>query len=129
MLPISPSASWRSTTSARSAGSADTSSRCPRRFTLSPPCSPPSPPSALPIALGLARPEVRRPLYSGNTLAVAIIGLALYGRALWSERRPAFLYAGIATLFLAYFGAYDFIKDYQSAFEATVGAAIGYGRT
>ena len=68
--------------------------------------------SALAFALGLARPEVRLPLYSGNTLAAALVGLALYGRALRPERRPAFLYAGFAALFLAYFGAHDFVKDF-----------------
>ncbi len=64
------------------------------------------------MALGLARPDVRLPLFSGNTLLTAILGLVLYGRGLARERRPALLYAGFAALFLAYFGAYDFLKDF-----------------
>ena len=84
--------------------------------------------SALAFALALARPASRLPLLSGNTLATALVGLALYGRALWKERKPAYLYAAFAALFLAYFGTHEFFKDLFSAFEGTIGAALGYGR-
>ena len=84
--------------------------------------------SALAFALALARPSSRLPLLSGNTLATALVGLALYGRALWKERKPAYLYAAFAALFLAYFGTHEFFKDLFSAFEGTIGDALGYGK-
>jgi tetratricopeptide (TPR) repeat protein len=84
--------------------------------------------SALAFALGLTRPEERLSLYSGNTLAVALLGLWLYARALRVERRPAFLYAGFAALFLAYFGIKAFLIDLITPIEGAVGQALGYGR-
>ena len=84
--------------------------------------------SALAFALGLARPPIRLPLYSGNTLAAAVVGLFLYSRALWRDRRPAFLYAAFAALFLAYFGAHAFIKDFLAPVEGAIGQSLGYGR-
>ena len=84
--------------------------------------------SALAFALALARPASRLPLLSGNTLATALVGLALYGRALWKERKPAYLYAAFAALFLAYFGTHEFFKDLFSAFEGTIGARSGMAR-
>ena len=82
--------------------------------------------SALAFALALARPAGRHALFSGNTLAVALLGLGLYSRALWRERRPAFLYAAFAALFLAYFGTHAFIKDFLAPVEGTIGRALGY---
>ncbi|MEJ7638518.1 MAG: hypothetical protein WKF75_11230 [Singulisphaera sp.] len=80
-------------------------------------------------AFALARaPTSRLPLLSGNTLATAFVGLALYGRALWKERKPAYLYAAFAALFLVYFGTQEFFKDLFSAFEGTIGGALGYGK-
>ena len=82
--------------------------------------------SALAFALALARPAGRIPLYSGNTLATALLGLLLYGRGLRQERRPVFLYAAFAALFLAYFGTHTFIKDLIAPVEGAVGRALGY---
>ncbi len=82
--------------------------------------------SALAFALGLSRPPTRLPLYSGNTLVAALLGLGMYGRALWKERRPAFLYAAFAALFLAYFGMHEFIKDVYSPVEGRIGRMLGY---
>ncbi len=82
--------------------------------------------SALAFALGMARPEVNDAIYSGNTLATALVGLALYARALMKERRPAYLYAGFAALFLAYFGTHTFIKEHLLPVESRVGHFLGY---
>ncbi len=82
--------------------------------------------SALAFALAMARPEGRIPLYSGNTLTTAVLGLFLYCRSLWRERRPVFLYAAFAALFLAYFGTNTFIKDLITPMEGAVGRALGY---
>ncbi len=84
--------------------------------------------SALAFALGMARPEASSALIVGNTLATATVGLALYGRALWSERRPAFLYAGFAALFLANFAAIDLASDFLATLEGRIGQSLGYGR-
>ena len=83
--------------------------------------------SALAFALALTRPAASGALYSGNTMATAVVGLALYGRALARERKPAFLYAAFAALFLAYFGSRDFIKDLLASFEGSIGSMLGYG--
>ena len=84
--------------------------------------------SALAFALALARPMSHLPLFSGNTLATALVGLALYGRSLWKERKPAYLYAAFAAFCLVYFGSKEFFKDLFSAFEGSIGGALGYGR-
>ena len=84
--------------------------------------------SALAFALALAKPFGVNPLYSGNTVAAAMVGLALYARALARERKPAYLYAAFAALFLAYFGVHAFIKDLLVAVEGSIGHFLGYGR-
>jgi tetratricopeptide (TPR) repeat protein len=84
--------------------------------------------SALAFALGLARPRGFDPLYSGNTVAAAVLGLVLYGRALSRERKPAYLYASFAALLMAYFGSHLFIKDLLHAVEGSIAHTLGYGR-
>src|SRR5262249_22270472 len=46
--------------------------------------------SALAFALALARPPGPSPLYSGNTLATAVLGLALYAAMLRESRQPSY---------------------------------------
>ncbi len=49
--------------------------------------------SALAFALALTSPrDIPSALYSGNTLAVALLGLALYSASLRATRLPAYLY-------------------------------------
>jgi tetratricopeptide (TPR) repeat protein len=82
--------------------------------------------SAVAFAMALARPPGPSALFSGNTLATALIGLYLYVRCLCLERRPAYLYAGFAALFLAYFGASDLLGGLTATIEAAVSRALGY---
>ena len=84
--------------------------------------------SALAFALALARPPVASALLSGNTLATACLGLALYAGLLRSTRRPAYLYCGFAALFLAYFGVMPFLKDLIQSAESVASRALGYDR-
>ena len=84
--------------------------------------------SALAFALALARPPGVSALFSGNTLAVAVLGLALYATSLRATRLPAYLYAGFAALFLAYFGAFYFAKDLVHSVEEAARRAMGYDR-
>jgi len=67
--------------------------------------------AGLAFALALARPPETSALFSGNTLAVAVLGLLLFGGSLRAERQPAYLYLGCAAFFLSYFGAYHFVRD------------------
>ena len=67
--------------------------------------------AGLAFALALARPPETSALFSGNTLAVAVLGLLLFGGSLRAERQPAYLYLGFAAFFLSYFGAYHFVRD------------------
>ncbi len=67
--------------------------------------------SGLAFALALARPPGPSPLYSGNTLATALLGLALYAGSLRAYRQPAYLYFSFGALFLAYVGSVYFLVD------------------
>src|SRR5262249_55427300 len=80
----------------------------------------------LAFALALARPPAPSPLYSGNTLATALIGLALFAGCLRATRRPVYLYLAFAALFVSYFGAGYFISDLMRALEDTARRALGY---
>ncbi len=82
--------------------------------------------SALGFALALAKPSTYQALYSGNTLITALVGLGIYGRTLRLERKPVYLYVSFAALFVAYFGAYDFVRDLMSNVEAAASTALGY---
>ncbi len=67
--------------------------------------------SGLAMALALARPPGLAPLYSGNTLAASLLGLALYAALLRSRRGPPYLYFGFGALVAAYFNTHDFARD------------------
>ena len=84
--------------------------------------------SALGMVLALARPPGLSPLFSGNTLAAALIGLGLYAALLRSERKPAYLYFGFGALVVSYFGAFYFAKDLMHAVEEAVRRAAGYDK-
>jgi len=83
--------------------------------------------SALALSLALARPPGSA-LYSGNTLAAAVIGLGLYATLLRRERLPAYLYFAFGSLFLAYFGTFHFVKDLMQSVERAAQQALGYDR-
>ena len=84
--------------------------------------------SGLAFALALARPPGLSALYSGNLLAVAVMGLALYAALLIVKRHPAYLYLGFGALFLAYFGAFYFVVDLIRTVEHVVSSALGYNK-
>ena len=83
--------------------------------------------SGLAMALALARPPGSA-LYSGNTLAAALMGLAVYATLLWKARQPAYLYFAFGALFVAYFGVFYFAKDLMQSVERAVAEAAGYDR-
>ena len=63
------------------------------------------------FALALARPPEMSALFSGNLLAVAVLGLLLFGGSLRAERLPAYVYLFFAACFVSYFAAYHFVRD------------------
>ena len=81
--------------------------------------------AGLAMAMALARPQELSPLYSGNTLATAVLGLLLFVALLWTERHPAHLYVAFGTLIVAYFGAFYFVHDLVHAMEEVVRQAVG----
>ena len=82
--------------------------------------------SALAFALALARPPVPSLLYSGNTVAVAILGLALYAASLRNERHPAFLYMAVGAVVAGRLGAHYFVADRLHAIEEAVRQLLRY---
>ena len=78
--------------------------------------------SALAFALGLARPRGPDTLFSGNTLAAAVLGLVLYGRARLRETGspPTSTPPRSPPCLLAYFSAHLFIKDLLQTVEGTL---------
>jgi hypothetical protein len=82
--------------------------------------------AALAFALALSRPPEPSPLFSGNTLATALLGLALFATSLRRTRQPVYLYLSFGALFLAYFGAGYFIGDLSMALEDAARRALGY---
>ena len=78
------------------------------------------------FALALARPQIPSALYSGNTLATALMGLALFATSLRVYRHPSYLYCAFAALFVAYFGVGYFIGDLMREIEVAASRALGY---
>ena len=80
------------------------------------------------FALALAPPPGRSILYTGNTLATALLGLGLFIKCLHRERLPAYLYAAFGACVLCYFGSFDFLRDLISSIETSAAAALGYNK-
>jgi hypothetical protein len=80
--------------------------------------------SGLGFALALARPEGA--VYSGSTLAAALMGLGLYSVRLRRERHPSYIYFAFGALFVAYFGAFYFTRDLIASVEHAARQALGY---
>ena len=80
------------------------------------------------FALALAHPPGRSILYTGNTLATALLGLCLFVKCLHRERLPAYLYAAFGACVLCYFGSYDFLRDLISSIETSAAAVLGYNK-
>ncbi len=84
--------------------------------------------SGLGFTFALARPPEPSTLFSGNTLAAALVGLAIYAVLLSKERVPAYLYFAFGALFVANFGVYFFVHDLTHAFAEAVKTVVGYRR-
>jgi tetratricopeptide (TPR) repeat protein len=82
--------------------------------------------SGLAFALVLAGNAAPRALYSGNSLAVALLGLILYAASLRDDRHPAFLYMAVAAIVAGRWGAHYFLADRLHAIEETVRQLLGY---
>jgi len=82
--------------------------------------------SGLAFALVLARPPIASPVYSGNTLAVSLLGLGLYAGSLKLERHPAFLYMAVGAIVAGRLGAHYFLAERLHALEDTVRRLLGY---
>jgi tetratricopeptide (TPR) repeat protein len=82
--------------------------------------------SGLAFAVALARPPVPSALASGNIVAVALLGMALYVASLRAQRLPVFLYLALASLAIGRLGAHYFIADRLHAIEEAVRLALGY---
>src|SRR5262249_4892624 len=82
--------------------------------------------SALAFALALTRPPGLSPVDSGNTLAVALMGLGLYASLLSREREPAYLYLTFGALVLAFFSLASvyYVVDLVHAVEEALRQAL-----
>ena len=81
--------------------------------------------SGLAFALVLASPPVASPVYSGNTLAVSLLGLGLYAASLRLDRHPAFLYMAVGAIVAGRLGAHYFLADRLHAIEEAVRQIAG----
>ncbi|HZW33100.1 MAG TPA: hypothetical protein VFF52_20455, partial [Isosphaeraceae bacterium] len=82
--------------------------------------------SALAFALALAAPPASSPLFSGNTLAVGLLGFALYAASLCQTRHPAFLYLAIGSLVAARIGAQYFLAERLRMLIDLLRRVLGY---
>ena len=82
--------------------------------------------SGLAFAVALAQHSVETALASGNIVAVAILGLALYVESLRSLRNPAFFYLALGALAVGRIGAQYFLAERLHAIEEAVRLALGY---
>jgi tetratricopeptide (TPR) repeat protein len=67
--------------------------------------------SGLAFALALSSPPIHSAFFSGNTVAVSLLGFALYAVSLRQKRQPVFLYLTIGALVAARVGAHYFLAD------------------
>ena len=82
--------------------------------------------SGLAFALALARPPVSSSLFSGNLIAVAVLGLGLYATSLRNLRHPAFLYLSAGALVVAGLGIRFFVAGRLHFIEEVVRTALHY---
>ena len=82
--------------------------------------------SGLAFALALARPPFASSLYSGNLIAVAVLGLGLYATSLRNLRHPAFLYLSAGALAVAGLGIRFFVAGRLHLVEEIVRTALHY---
>ena len=82
--------------------------------------------SGLAFALALARPPFASSLYSGNLIAVAVLGLGLYATSLRNLRHPAFLYLSAGALAVAGLGIRFFVAGRLHLIEEIVRTALHY---
>ncbi len=82
--------------------------------------------SGLAFALVLAGNAVPSALGSGNSLAVAVLGLILYATSLRDDRHPAFLYMALGAVVAGRYGAHYFLADRLHAIEESVRQLLGY---
>jgi len=82
--------------------------------------------SGLAFALILSGTLAASALNSGNSLAVAILGLALYASSLRDDRHPAFLYLAVGAVVAGRLGAHYFLAERLHAIEEAVRQLLGY---
>jgi tetratricopeptide (TPR) repeat protein len=82
--------------------------------------------AGLAFALALAHKPIGSALLSGNTLATAVLGFALFAGLLWSDRQPAYMYLSFGAMVVAYFGAYYFLRDLMEQVMVWAGHVLGY---
>ncbi len=82
--------------------------------------------SGLAFALALSSPPIHSAFFSGNTLAVSLLGFALYAVSLSKKRQPVFLYLAIGALVAARIGAHYFLADRIQIIIDAIRVALGY---
>ena len=82
--------------------------------------------SGLAFALDFSQPPTSSAVFSANTLAVSILGLALYASSLTIERHPAFLYMAIGAIVAGRVGAQYFLAERLHAIEEAVRRLLRY---
>ena len=82
--------------------------------------------SLLAFGLMLASPPVTSAVFSGNTLAVAVLGFCLYAASLRMERHPAYLYLAFGAIVAGRLAAHYFLAGRLHAIEEAVRQLLGY---
>jgi tetratricopeptide (TPR) repeat protein len=82
--------------------------------------------SGVAFALALARPLVPSHLFSGNLIAVAVLGCGLYAASLRNLRHPAFLYLSAGALVVAGLGIRFFVAGRLHLIEEFIRTALHY---
>ncbi len=82
--------------------------------------------SGLAFALSLASPPIHSAVFSGNTIAVSVLGFALYVSSLREKRQPVFLYLAIGAIVAARVGAHYFLAERIQMVIDLIRQALGY---
>ena len=82
--------------------------------------------SGLAFALSLASPPIHSAVFSGNTIAVSVLGFALYVSSLREKRQPVFLYLAIGAIAAARVGAHYFLADRIQMVIDLIRQSLGY---